>query len=57
VGGENIVNKDKKLAILERYLAYRKCGMISPVTTEGDTIIRRNELLLVAMAQYKRKNK
>lgn len=39
-------------AILARYRMYRRRGLTIRTSTEGDTLIRNNELLLVATARY-----
>jgi len=39
-------------AILGRYRMYRRRGLTIRTSTEGDTLIRNNEMLVVAMARY-----
>jgi len=39
-------------AILARYRMYRQRSLISQTLTKGDTLVRRNEMLIVAMARY-----
>lgn len=39
-------------AILGRYRMYRRRGLTMRTSTEGDTLIRRNEMLMVCMARY-----
>lgn len=39
-------------AVLGRYRMYRRRGLTIKTSTEGDTLIRGNEMLLVAMARY-----
>ena len=47
----------KRLAILERYRKYQKCGLINPTRSEGELLVRRNAMLMAAMARYREKNK
>jgi len=39
-------------AVLARYRMYRRRGLFMRTSTEGDTLIRRNELLMIAMCRY-----
>jgi len=39
-------------AIMGRYRMYRRRGLVIKNSVEGDTLIRRNEMLMVAMARY-----
>ncbi len=48
---ESMGNTNVFYAILARYRMYRRRGLTMRTSTEGDTLIRRNELLLVAMAR------
>ena len=47
-----LANTQVFYAILARYRMYRRRGLVIRTSTEGDTLIRRNELLIVAMARY-----
>jgi len=49
---ESMTNAQLFYAILARYRMYRRKGLAIRTSTEGDTLIRRNELLIVAMARY-----
>lgn len=49
---ESLANTQVFYAVLARYRMYRRRGFTMRSSTEGDTLIRRNELLLVAMARY-----
>lgn len=49
---ESLSNRQIFYAILARYRMYRRKGLAIRTSTEGDTLIRRNELLIVAMARY-----
>lgn len=49
---ESMANTQVFYAILARYRMYRRRGFTMRSSTEGDTLIRRNEILLVAMARY-----
>ncbi len=49
---ESLTNAQIFYAIMGRYRMYRRKGFTMRSSTEGDTLIRRNELLLVAMARY-----
>ncbi len=48
----SLSNQQIFYAILARYRMYRRRGLTIRTSTEGDTLIRRNELLMVAMARY-----
>jgi len=39
-------------AIMARYRMYRRKGLAIRTSTEGDTLIRRNEMLIVAMSRW-----
>ena len=39
-------------AILAYYRMYRREGLTMRTSTEGDTLMRANEMLMVAMARY-----
>src|SRR3990167_6034429 len=49
---ESLSNEQIFYAILGRYRLYRRRGLTMRTSTEGDTLIRRNEMLLVATARY-----
>ena len=49
---ESLTNSQIFYAILARYRMYRRRGFYVRTSTEGDTLIRANELLIVAMARY-----
>lgn len=49
---ESMANTQAFYAILARYRMYRRRGLAIRTSTEGDTLIRNNELLIVAMARY-----
>ncbi len=49
---ESLSNQQIFYAILARYRMYRRKGLAIRTSTEGDTLIRRNEMLIVAMARY-----
>ncbi len=49
---ESLSNQQIFYAILARYRMYRRKGLTIRTSTEGDTLIRRNEMLIVAMARY-----
>jgi len=49
---ESLTNAQIFYAILARYRMYRRRGLTMRTSTEGDTLIRRNELLMVAMCRY-----
>lgn len=49
---ESLTNAQIFYAILGRYRMYRRRGLVIRTSTEGDTLIRNNELLIVAMARY-----
>ncbi len=49
---ESLTNAQIFYAILARYRMYRRRGLTIRTSTEGDTLIRRNELLIVAMSRY-----
>ena len=49
---ESLDNTDIIYAILARYRMYRRRGLTIRTSTEGDTLIRRNEMLMVATARY-----
>ncbi len=48
----SLANTQVFYAILARYRMYRRRGLTISTSTEGDTLTRRNELLIVAMARY-----
>jgi HK97 family phage major capsid protein len=49
---ESLGNTKIFYAILKRYRMYRRRGLTIKTTQEGDTLVRRNELLLTAQARY-----
>lgn len=49
---ESLSNSEIFYAILGRYRMYRRRGLTIRNSVEGDTLIRRNEMLVVAMARY-----
>jgi HK97 family phage major capsid protein len=49
---ETLTNQEIFYAVLGRYRMYRRRGLTMRSSTEGDTLIRNNEMLLVAMARY-----
>jgi len=49
---ESLSNAQIFYAILGRYRMYRRKGLAIRTSTEGDTLIRANEMLIVAMARY-----
>lgn len=49
---ESLGNTKIFYAVLARYRMYRRRGMTMRTSTEGDTLIRKNEMLLVATARY-----
>lgn len=49
---ESLTNSQIFYAILGRYRMYRRRGLTIRNSVEGDTLIRRNEMLMVAMARY-----
>lgn len=49
---ESLSNAQIFYAILGRYRMYRRRGLTIRTSTEGDTLIRNNEMLMVAMARY-----
>lgn len=48
----SLTNAQIFYAILARYRMYRRRGLTMRTSTEGDTLIRRNEMLMVATARY-----
>lgn len=49
---ESLTNAQIAYVILARYRMYRRRGLTMRSSTEGDTLIRNNELLMVATARY-----
>jgi len=49
---ESLTNSQIFYAVLGRYRMYRRRGLVIRTSTEGQTLIRRNEMLIVAMARY-----
>ena len=48
----SLANNQIFYAILGRYRMYRRRGLTMRTSTEGDTLMRRNEMLMIAMARY-----
>lgn len=49
---ESIANTKIAYIILKRYRMYRRKGIAIRTATEGDTLVRNNEMLIIAMARY-----
>jgi len=49
---ESLSNQQLFYAILARYRMYRRKGLAIRTSTEGETLIRRNEMLIVAMSRW-----
>jgi len=49
---ESLTNSQIFYAILGRYRMYRRKGFTVRTSTEGDTLMRNNEMLIVVMARY-----
>jgi len=49
---ESLTNAQVFYAIMGRYRMYMRRGLAVRTTTEGDTLTRANEMLIVAMARY-----
>lgn len=49
---ESLANTQIFYAVLARYRMYRRRGITIRTSTEGDTLIRRNLMLMVATARY-----
>ena len=49
---ESLTNSQVFYAILNKYRMYRRRGLTMRTSQEGDTLIRANELLMIAMARY-----
>lgn len=49
---ESLTNAQIFYAILGRYRMYRRRGLTIRTSTEGDTLIRNNEMLIVATARF-----
>ncbi len=49
---ESLTNAQIFFAVLGRYRMYRRRGLTIRTSTEGDTLIRNNEMLMVALARY-----
>jgi len=49
---ESLDNTDIFYAIMSRYRMYRRKGFTVRTSTEGDTLIRANEMLIMVMARY-----
>jgi len=48
----SLTNQQIFYAVLKRYRMYRRRGLTMRSSTEGDTLIRRNEILICATARY-----
>jgi hypothetical protein len=48
----SLTNAQIFYAILGRYRMYRRRGLTLRTSTEGDTLVRGNEMLMVAMARF-----
>jgi len=49
---ESLTNRQIAYVIFARYRMYRRKGFTVRTSTEGDTLIRNNEMLIVVMARY-----
>lgn len=49
---ESLTNAQIFYAVLGKYRMYRRRGLTMRTSTEGDTLIRNNEMLMVATARY-----
>ena len=49
---ESLANTQIFCAILARYRGYRRKGFTLRTSTEGDTLIRANEMLITFTARY-----
>ncbi len=49
---ETLANTQVFYAVLNKYRMYRRRGLFMRSSTEGDTLIRKNEMLMIAMARY-----
>lgn len=49
---ESLANTEVFYAVLARYRMHRRRGLTMRSSTEGDTLLRNNEMLMVAMARY-----
>lgn len=49
---QSLSNQQIAYVILARYRMYRRRGLTMRTSTEGDTLIRNNEMLMVATARY-----
>jgi len=49
---ETLANTQIFFAVMARYRMYRRRGFYMRTSTEGDTLIRANEMVMVAMARY-----
>ena len=49
---ESLTNAQIFYAIMARYRMYRRKGFTVRTSTEGDTLIRQNEMLIVVMSRY-----
>jgi hypothetical protein len=48
----SLTNAQIFYAILDRYRMYMRRGLTMRSTVDGDTLMRRNEMLIIAMARY-----
>lgn len=49
---DQLTNRQQFFGVMPRYRMYRRLGMTTKVTTEGDYLARRNLMLLVARARF-----
>lgn len=49
---ESMANSQLFYAILARYRMYRRRGLTMRTSTEGDTLLRRNAMLMIGVARY-----
>jgi len=49
---ESLTNQQIIYTLMKRYRMYRRKGFAVRTSTEGDTLIRNNSMLIVAMARY-----
>lgn len=49
---ESLTNAEIFYAIMARYRMYRRKGFTVRTTTEGDTLMRANEMLIIVMARF-----
>jgi HK97 family phage major capsid protein len=49
---DSLSNRQQFFGVMPRYRMYRRLGLVTRVSTEGDTLMRSNEMLLVARARF-----